>query len=116
MSERTFMPDLEANASEMLNDASKAMASGRVSAATTLSNAASAIDERVGGLPGGRKVEDLARGAADKIAVSAEYLRSHDSKAMMSDVEALVKSHPGRSLLVAVFVGFFAGWALRDRD
>jgi hypothetical protein len=32
---------------------------------------------------------------------------------MMADVEEVVKKNPGRSLLVAVAVGFLAGRALR---
>ena len=98
------------------NAAGKSMDAGRASTATTLSNAAAMIDERAANLPGGKKIEDFARGAADKIATSAQYVRNHDTKAMMADVEAFVRSHPGRSLMVACVVGFFAGRAFKVRD
>ncbi len=98
------------------NAASKSMDAGRASTATTLSNAAAMIDERAANLPGGKKIEDFARSAADKIATSADYVRNHDAKAMMADVEALVRSHPGQSLMVAGVVGFLAGRALKGKD
>ena len=96
--------------------ATQSINAGRVSTATTLSNAAILLEERAENLPGGKKIEDFARGAADKIAQSAEYVRNNDSKAMMADVESFVRSHPGRSLIAAVVVGFFAGRALKGRD
>ncbi len=115
MSESSNMSNFGAQTSEFLNDTEEALSAGRASAATTLSNAASAIEERATYLPGGQKVEGMVRGAADKVAATADYVRTHDSKAMMADVEALVKSHPGRSLAVAGVVGFLAGRAFRDR-
>ena len=115
MSETSTMSNFGDQASKLMDETDKAMDSGRASAATTLSNAAAAIDERAAYLPGGKKVEGFARNAADTVAASADYVRSHDTKAMMADVEAIVKANPGRSLAVAGVVGFLAGRAFRDR-
>ena len=89
---------------------------GRASKATTLSNAAVLDEERAEYLSSPTKLEDFATGAADSISKSAQYLRNNDTKAMLVDVEALVRSHPGPFLLIAGVLGFFAGRALKARD
>ncbi len=58
----------------------------------------------------------LAHSTADKLNSSAEYLRNHDFKSMMSDVEQLVKKNPGPSLMVAGVIGFLVGRTLRRDD
>ena len=57
---------------------------------------------------------NVAHSAADKLEAVAGYMRDNDTKKMMADVEEVVKKNPGRSLLVAVAVGFLAGRALRN--
>jgi len=90
--------------------------SSRSSIANSLENAAASLENNAFTLPGGEKVTSLAFNAADKLGATAEYVRRHDTKAMMGDVETFVKSHPGQSLLVAAVVGFLAGRAFQTRD
>ena len=66
-------------------------------------------------LPGGETVRNFARAAADRLNSGADYVRSHDAKRMMADVEAFVKSNPGPALVVAAVFGFLVGRAL-SRD
>ena len=51
---------------------------------------------------------------ADKIQTAADYLREHDTRAMMGDLEAMVRRYPGQALAAAAVIGFFAGRALRN--
>ena len=91
-----------------------AVESGRESAATSLDNAASGIRAKADSLPGGPDVSRFARRAADKIGGAAQYLRDHEVKDMMSEVQSFVKEHPAQALLGAAVVGFLAGRARRS--
>jgi len=86
----------------------------RSSAASSLANAASAIRQKADSLPGGDTVHNVAHSAADKLTATADYVRSHQLKDVMSDVEACVRRNPGPSLLAAVAVGFLAGRLFRE--
>jgi ElaB/YqjD/DUF883 family membrane-anchored ribosome-binding protein len=88
----------------------------RAPAADSLQSAASKLHETAEGLPGGEKVTSLAHATADKIQATAEYVRDHDVKAMMTDVEHVVRRHPGQSLLIAAAVGFLLGRAFKSED
>ncbi len=83
----------------------------RLSAAGTLHNAASGLHDNAGSLPGG---PDMARSAAEKVDAVAGYLKGHNTKKMMADLEALVKKNPVPSLLVAGALGFLLSRALRN--
>ena len=91
-----------------------AVESGRESAATSLDSAASGIRAKADSLPGGPDVGRFARRAADKIGGAAQYLRDHEVKDMMSEVQSFVKEHPAQALLGAAVVGFLAGRARRS--
>jgi ElaB/YqjD/DUF883 family membrane-anchored ribosome-binding protein len=91
-----------------------AVESGRESAATSLDNAASGIRAKADSLPGGPDVSRFARRAADKIGGAAQYLRDHEVKDMMSEVQSFVKEHPAQALLGAAVVGFLAGRSRRS--
>jgi ElaB/YqjD/DUF883 family membrane-anchored ribosome-binding protein len=82
----------------------------RSAAASGLDSTASALHE------GGERVTSLAHSTADKLSSTAEYVRSHDFKRMMADVEQLVKNNPGTSLIAAGVIGFLAGRAMRSSD
>ncbi len=88
----------------------------RGTAASGLQSAASALYENAERLPGGEKVAGLAHSAADKLSSTAEYVREHDVKSMMGDVEQLVKNNPGPSILAAAVVGFLVGRAFSSND
>jgi len=90
--------------------------SNRDSAASMLHTAATSLHDSSSKLPGGEKVTGLAHDTAHKLEASADYVRSHDSKAMMADLESFVKSHPGQSLIAAGVIGFLAGRAFSSND
>jgi ElaB/YqjD/DUF883 family membrane-anchored ribosome-binding protein len=87
----------------------------RTVVADRLDDAASTIEERVEDLPGGRKVKEFARSAADRLSSTADYVRSHDATSMMSDVETVVRNNPGPALIVAAALGFILGRAIVRR-
>ena len=88
----------------------------RDAAAGGLEKAASAVHEKAASLPGGEKVSSLAHATAEKLSSTADYVREHDVKRMMGDVETLVKNNPGPSLLAAVAVGFLVARAFSSND
>lgn len=83
-------------------------------AAETLAGAASTLHEKAESLPGGETVRSVAHSTADKLESTAGYIREHDVKAMMSDIEDVVRRNPGPSLLVAATIGFLVGRAFRE--
>src|SRR5262245_65833941 len=93
------------------NAAARTVDEGRTMAAERLDDAAYAIDEQADDLPGGRRVKEFARTAADRLSSTADYVRSHDAASMMADVETTVRNNPGPALLVAAAVGFMVGRA-----
>lgn len=95
--------------SDMTRTASKTVDEARSTAADRLDSAASAVEDRVGELPGGQRVKDMASAAVDRLSSTADYVRSHDAKRMMADVEVAVKNNPGPALLIAAAFGFVLG-------
>lgn len=87
----------------------------RDAAAGGLERAASSVHENAESLPGGEKVSSMAHAAAGKLSSTADYVREHDVNRMMADVETLVKSNPGRSLIAAAALGFLVGRAFSRR-
>lgn len=83
-------------------------------AADALQSAASTLHEKAEDLPGGETVKSVAHATAQKLESTAGYIREHDVRAMLSDVEEIVKRNPGPSLLIAVAVGFLIGRAFRE--
>lgn len=78
----------------------------RGAAASGLESAASALRERADTLPGGERVANAAHATADAVGVAADYVRQNDLKAMMADLQQLVKNNPGPALLTAAALGF----------
>jgi ElaB/YqjD/DUF883 family membrane-anchored ribosome-binding protein len=88
----------------------------RDAAAGGLDKVASALHEKAESLRGGEKVSSLAHATAEKLSSTADYVREHDVKRMMGDVETLVKNNPGPSLLAAVAVRFLVARAFSSND
>lgn len=88
----------------------------RNAAASGLQQAATSLHQNADHLPGVDSISGLAHGAADKLSATANYVRDHDFRKMMADVEVVVKSNPGPSLVVAIVIGFLAGRAFTGRD
>ena len=78
----------------------------RGTAASGLETAASTLREKADTLPGGEKVANAAHATANAVGVAADYVRDTDLKAMMADVQQLVKNNPGPALLTAAALGF----------
>lgn len=95
--------DLEREAALMLEDA-------RDETADTLDDAADTV------VRGSRNMmHSVARAAgrtASALETGADYLRDHDSKDMLHDVNSLARRYPGASLAAAAVVGFFLGRAM----
>ena len=58
------------------------------------------------------RVSDVASQAQKKV---TSYFRENDTKAMLSDLQSYVKSHPTQALIGAAAVGFLAAALLRRR-
>ena len=71
----------------------------RVRAAGTLDSTASAIHERGDKLAS--TTSNAMHATADKIQSVSDYLREHDSRAMMDDFQDLVRRYPGQALAAA---------------
>jgi len=110
--------DAAATARQKVSDAGR-QASDKIDekrgpAADALTSAASSLHEKAEDLPGGETVRSVAHSTAEKLESTAGYIREHDVRAMMSDVEDMVKRNPGPSLLIAAAIGFLIGRAFRE--
>ena len=86
----------------------------REPAARALDNTAGRLRERSADLTSA--TSRAAEVTADKLQATAHYLRENDVRAMMDDVEDVVRQHPGPALAAAAVVGFLVGRALRRND
>lgn len=86
--------------------------SKREKVADMLDGVASRIHERAD--RGSERVLGVGHSTAEKVEATAKYVREHDSREMLSDIEAVAKRHPAKSLLAVAIVGFLAGRALRN--
>ncbi len=109
MSQATLSSSLADASSRIQEKASDAFHTGRIATADSLDSAAASINA------GGDRVAEFAHSTADTLGSSAKYVRKHDSRDMVHDIESLVKAHPGKALLGALVLGFFAGRAF-SRD
>ena len=98
--------------SQAARSAVDAVEDGRAAMAGRLEETASAVRERSESLPGGARVRQVAQTAADGLTTTAGYVRTHDLKGVVDDVEAVVKNNPGPALLVAAAFGFLLGRAV----
>jgi hypothetical protein len=94
-------------ASRAQEKASGALHSGRLAIADGLDGAAARLNDS------GDRVAGAAHDAADKLEVSASYVRKHNRGAMLRDMQDIIKAHPGKVVLGAVVLGFLAGRTFR---
>jgi hypothetical protein len=86
-------------------------------AASGIESAAASLHGRAENLAtGGQRAASLAHGAADKLNLTADYIRGHDLNAMVEDVKALVKKNPVPALVGAAALGFVLAKAFSSRD
>lgn len=88
--------------------------SKKESVADTMESAASALRAKADSLPGGETLSRAAHSTAAAVETAADYVRDQDLGAMLSDVRAAVKRHPGAALLAATALGFVIARSLRD--
>jgi ElaB/YqjD/DUF883 family membrane-anchored ribosome-binding protein len=93
-------------AAEMGQKVADKIDENRGAAASGLESAAGALRDRADALPGGERVANAAHATADAVVVAADYVRENDVKAMLTDVQKLVKNNPGVALLTAAALGF----------
>lgn len=55
----------------------------------------------------------VAHGTADTVESAARYVREHDASDLAAHVGALVRAHPGKTLLGVMAMGYLAGLVLR---
>jgi ElaB/YqjD/DUF883 family membrane-anchored ribosome-binding protein len=96
----------KAKASGLGQAAADKLNENRGAAAGGLDSAASALHGKADSLPGGETVANAAHTAANALGSTADYIRENDLKAMMEDVQKLVKNNPGPALLTAAVLGF----------
>ncbi|MET0166875.1 MAG: hypothetical protein ABW318_17955 [Vicinamibacterales bacterium] len=109
VNQATRTRDAVAQAAQSMADA---VEESRAVTADRMEGAASVVRERTESLPGGPRVRQVARTAADGLTTTADYVRTHDLKGMAEAVEAVVKNNPGPALMVAAAFGFFLARAL----
>ena len=107
---------LKSKASNLGRAAAEKIDEQRGAAAGGLKSAASTLHEKADSLPGGEKVASFAHSTADKLSSTSDYIREHDVKTMMADLERLVKNNPGPSLLGAALIGFLVARTFSSND
>jgi len=102
-------------ASELGDMAAAKLDEQRAAAAKGMEKAADGLRETAGKLPGGERVAGMANAAADAIRSAGLYCRDHDFRDTVKGLKGVVEKNPGKSLLVAVALGFmFARVFSRD--
>ena len=98
-------------ANEFGRTAVQKMDEGRTSAADALHSTADTL--RTGAQSSADKISGYATAAAERLESSSNYLREHDVRGMMGDLEGAVRRNPGPALIAAAAFGFLLGSALR---
>lgn len=98
-------------ASQATEQAQQKADQGMDKAASGLDQAAEMLRQQ--GEQRGGTVASAATTTADKLGSASQYLRDKDSAQLLDDLEALVRSKPVESLLVAAGVGFVLSKILR---
>jgi hypothetical protein len=71
-----------------------------------IESAASTLRDRADSLPGGEKVASAAYTAADAMETAADYFDTRDLSEILSDMQQIVRKHPGAVLVTAAALGF----------
>jgi hypothetical protein len=100
------------SAAAALETAARNLRSGADAASRVGHDAVDAVSEV--GHDAADGVSRVGHGAADKVRSGAKMVRTYSAGQLMSDVQNIVKTHPGKSLAAAVVVGFLAARALRN--
>jgi len=101
-------------ASELGRSAIQKVDESRSSTADTLKSTADSL--RSGAQNSGQAISDVANKTAEKIESTANYIRDHDFRGMLVDIEHVVRRNPTPALIGAIGLGFLLGAAVRRRD
>lgn len=96
-------------AEELVRDAGKKLKDARNETVSGLHAAASSV--RSTGHQGAAAIDNLAKNAASKLDATASCVENYDP---LSGLRRFIHRHPGRSLVLATTIGFFAGCAVRQ--
>jgi ElaB/YqjD/DUF883 family membrane-anchored ribosome-binding protein len=102
------------SAKEIGRTAAAKIDEGRIATADTLQSTASSL--RGGAQNSGEAITNIGHKTASGLESAASYLRGHDFKSMVSDLEDVARRNPGPSLMVAAALGFLLGAALKNRQ
>lgn len=67
-------------------------------------------------IQGERKLAQASDRVASGMEKSADWLRQNDLQTLKLGIESQVKEHPGRTLLIAIGLGYLVGRAFRNRQ
>ena len=101
-------------AAELGRSAIQKVDEGRSRTAETLKSTADSL--RSGAQSSGQAITDVANRTAEKIDSTANYIRDHDFRGMLVDIEQVVRRSPTPALIGAIGLGFLLGAALRRRE
>ncbi len=107
--------DMASQAKEKANEfgrtAVQKLDQGRSSAADALHSTADTLRNKA--QAGSSSITSAASAAAERLESTSHYLREHDVRGMMGDLETAVRRNPGPALIAAAAFGFLLGSALR---
>lgn len=118
---REKLADVGSNARERAGNLKDSLADALESSADKLRQRASGQGGQLAGTAGTSSVAletdgraaDVANRVAGGMQASADWLRDADIDGLKMGIEKQVKEHPGRTLLIAVGLGYLLGKALR---
>jgi hypothetical protein len=105
--ERHSKGTLRQTAAQWRQRAQRAIDESRGSTAGVMGSAASKLHHTAD------EFSNWANQLASSIESGADYIRRHDSREMFLDFERLVRRHPGKSLLIALALGFWTARMVR---
>ena len=88
-------------AEDLARQAESKVDAARGPAASSLEDAASTLHQRAENLPSGSRVRGVAHATANKLADAAAYVRNHNVRDTVADVDRTVRRYPAQSLLTA---------------
>lgn len=109
-----YAGEAKEKAAELGRDAEQKMNQKRESAANALKNTAGSLRDRAHS--SSEAIANFGDRTADRLENTANYLREHDMRGMMGDLEGMVRRNPGPSLIAAAAFGFLLGAAMRGRE
>lgn len=109
MSRSTMADTLDDELTRVHEKSARALRTGRTAVADVIDSAAAKVNA------GAERVSDVARATSERLGASASWIRDTSGRDLLDDFHAMVRAHPGRTVVGAVVVGFLVGRWLRGR-